>query len=227
MKVMILAAGRGERMRPLTDHCPKPLLEAGGKSLIAYHLERLAEAGLQDVVINLAHLGAQIEAALGDGSAYGLRIRYSREGAKGLETGGGIQHALPLLGPGPFMVVNGDVFTDFPFAQLANLPMPKSDLAHLVMVANPSQHPQGDFVLRGNRLSAGEETRLTYSGIGLYCAEMVAAVPGPAFSLAPLLKEAMQAGRVGGQYYEGQWQDIGTPERLATLDAELSSTHRI
>lgn len=221
MKVMILAAGRGERMRPLTDHCPKPLLQVGGKPLIAHHLERLAKAGLQEVVVNLAHLGAQIEAALGDGSAYGLRIHYSREGEKGLETGGGIQHALPLLGPGPFMVVNGDVFTDFPFELLANLEMPDSDLAHLVMVDNPPQHPIGDFVLTGDRLSADAGTRLTYSGIGLYRAELVASVEASAFSLAPLLKEAMQAGRVGGQYHQGLWQDIGTPERLAKLDAEL------
>ncbi len=222
MKVMILAAGRGERMRPLTDHCPKPLLKAGGKSLITHHLLRLAAAGLQDVVINLAHLGAQIEAALGDGAELGLRIRYSREGVKGLETGGGIQHALPLLGPGPFMVINGDVFTDYPFAQLAALVMPKTDLAHLVMVSNPPQHPEGDFALLGDRLSEQGMSRLTYSGIGLYRAEMVAAAEGPAFSLAPLLRAAIRAGRVGGEHYQGRWMDIGTPERLAALDAELS-----
>lgn len=221
MKVMILAAGRGERMRPLTDETPKPLLQAGGRSLIEYHLQALAAAGLTDVVINLAHLGAQIESHLGDGTAHGLRIRYSREGDKGLETGGGIQHALPLLGPGPFMVINADVYTDYPYAQLAARGLSQADLAHLVMVPNPPQHPAGDFRLDDGRLSADGEPCLTFSGIGLYRAELVATEQGPAFPLAPLLREAMRAGRVSGEAHAGIWRDIGTPERLCALDAEL------
>ena len=223
MKVMILAAGRGERMRPLTDSTPKPLLRAGGRTLIEYHLQGLQAAGLTDVVINVAHLGQQIEQALGDGSDRGMRIRYSREGDKGLETGGGIRHALPLLGPGPFMVVNGDVYTDYPFAQLAATGLAESDLAHLVLVPNPPQHPQGDFLLADGRCRDEEGERLTFSGIGLYRATLVAGVEERAFGLAPLLRAAMQQGRVAGEYYAGDWRDIGTPERLAELDRELGA----
>lgn len=221
MRVMILAAGRGERMRPLTDHTPKPLLKAGPHSLLEYHLQALAAAKLTDVVINLAHLGDLIEARVGDGSEYGLRIRYSREGERGLETGGGIRQALPLLGPGPFMVINADIYTDYPFEQLAAHGLEDTDLAHLVMVTNPPQHPAGDFHLAGGRMLAEGQPRYTYSGIGLYRAELVAGVETRAFALAPLLRKAMQAGRVAGELYTGTWQDIGTPERLAALDAEL------
>lgn len=221
MRVLILAAGRGNRMRPLTDSRPKPLLQAGGKTLIEHHLLRLQSAGFDDIVINLAHLGAQIEQALGDGSRYGLRIRYSREGETGLETGGGIRHALPLLGPGPFMVVNGDVYSDYPFDRLRPQTLAAADLAHLVMVPNPPQHSDGDFVLRDGRVHDTAGERLTFSGIGLYRAELVVGGDEPAFPLAPLLRQAMRDGRVSGERYDGAWRDIGTPERLAALDAEL------
>ena len=223
MKVMILAAGRGERMRPLTDRTPKPLLKVGSMSLIEHHLTSLAAAGLTDIVINLAHLGAQIEQALGDGSAYGLSIAYSNEGENRLETGGGIARALPLLGAAAFMVVNADVYTDYPYAQLASVELAEQDQAHLVMVSNPAQHPQGDFFLADGRVSDQGEPRLTYSGIGLYRAGLVAGQAEVAFPLAPLLRAAMQAGRVGGEHYAGVWRDIGTPERLAELDAELQT----
>lgn len=223
MKAMILAAGRGERMRPLTDHCPKPLLKVGGRPLIEYHLLRLAEAGLSDVVINLAYLGGQIEACLGDGGRYGLRIHYSREGERGLETGGGIAHALPLLGPGPFLIVNGDIYCDYPFAPLVGAGLQDGDLAHLVMVPNPAQHPGGDFALRSGRLQAEGETRYTYSGIGLYRAELVAGQAQRNFALAPLLRAAMDAGKISGELYTGVWQDVGTPERLQALNTELSA----
>ncbi len=224
MKVMILAAGRGERMRPLTDSTPKPLLQVGGECLIDFHLKRLAATGLTDIVINLAHLGAKIEQHVGDGSGYGLRVRYSREGVKGLETGGGIAHALPLLGPGPFMVVNGDVYTDYDFGKLSDKRLAEQDLAHLVMVDNPVQHPEGDFVLDKGRIhdaSGQGNVQLTYSGIGLYRAGLVAGQTSPAFPLAPLLRNAMRAGRVAGEHHAGEWQDIGTPERLAELDHSL------
>lgn len=226
MPAMVLAAGRGERMRPLTDTVPKPLLEVGGKPLIAWHLERLAAAGFTKIVINTAYRGAQIEERIGDGSAFGLHVRYSREGEPALDTGGGIRHALPLLGPGPFMVVNGDVFTDYPFATLRKHGLQQGDLAHLVMVANPSQHPRGDFSLRDGRLGAEEEPRLTYSGIGLYRAELVAGEHPPRFPLAPLLVQAMQAGKVGGEFHDGQWDDIGTPARLQALNQRLAVGNR-
>jgi len=214
---MILAAGRGERMRPLTDHRPKPLLEAGGRPLIDHHLTALAVAGIREVVINHAHLGAQIEAALGDGAAYGLRIRYSPE-ETALETGGGIFQALPLLGPGPFLVVNGDVWTDL---DLGHLRLAAQDLAHLVLVPNPSHHPAGDFVLADGRVVAEGPARLTFSGIGVYRAALFdGCVPGR-FPLAPLLRAAIAAGRVSGEMHAGRWTDVGTPERLAALDRAL------
>lgn len=214
---MILAAGRGERMRPLTDHTPKPLLTAGGKPLIVHHLERLAEAGFNRVVINHAHLGERIEAALGDGARWGLRIEYSPEG-KALETGGGIFRALPLLGPAPFVVVNGDVWTDLDFARLALAP---GDLAHLVLVDNPAHHPGGDFALCHGRVLAEGAGRLTFGGIGVYHPELFRACIGGAFPLAPLLRAAMAHGRVSGEHHRGRWLDIGTPERLQALDQVL------
>lgn len=214
---MILAAGRGERMRPLTDRIPKPLLEAGGRPLIAHHLAALARAGIREVVVNHAHLGTQIERALGDGAAWGLRIRYSPEEVA-LETGGGIHRALPLLGPDPFVVVNGDVWTDF---DPARLHLADADLAHLVLVDNPPHHPAGDFVLDGDRVRAEGGPRLTFSGIGVYRPTLFAGcVPGR-FPLAPLLRTAMAAGRVSGERHAGRWVDVGTPERLAALDREL------
>jgi N-acetyl-alpha-D-muramate 1-phosphate uridylyltransferase len=221
MKAMLLAAGRGERMRPLTDSLPKPLLEAGGRPLIAWQLERLAAAGVTEVVINLSWLGEQIAQALGDGSRFGLRIRFSREPWPALETGGGIHNALPLLGNDPFLLVNGDVFADF---DLRNLQLGTGDLAQLVLVPNPPQHAQGDFWLTGaGRIAVAGEQRLTYSGIAAMDPALFAGcVPGR-FPLLPLLLAAREAGRLGGQKHVGRWTDVGTPERLAQLDAELSA----
>ena len=216
---MILAAGRGERMRPLTDHTPKPLLKVGGKSLIVWHLERLAQAGFKEVVINHAHLGKQIEEALGDGSQYGLHITYSPEAAA-LETAGGIANALSLLGDAPFLVVNGDVFADVDFL-LLKLQMP--NLAHLVMVDNPPQHPQGDFAISAGKLAEDGDVRYTFSGIGIYHPQLFSQVKkGEAAKLAPLLRKAMAEGLVSAEHHQGVWHDIGTPERLAELDAALS-----
>lgn len=216
MKVMILAAGRGERMRPLTDHTPKPLLRAGGKPLIVHHIERLAAAGLRDLVINHAHLGGQIVDALGDGSRYGVSIHYSAE-SEALETGGGIFQALRLLGEAPFMVVNGDIWCDF---DPASLQLTAGDLAQLLLVDNPGHNPEGDFGLEAGRVSNAR--RFTFSGIGIYSPELFASCHAGRFPLAPLLREACDAGRVGGQLHHGQWLDVGTPERLAELDARLS-----
>ena len=219
MKAMILAAGRGERMRPLTDHTPKPLLKVGGKSLIVWHLERLAQAGFKEVVINHAHLGKQIEEALGDGSQYGLHIAYSPE-VDALETAGGIANALSLLGDAPFLVVNGDVFADVDFL-LLKLQMP--NLAHLVMVDNPPQHPQGDFAISAGKLAEDGDVRYTFSGIGIYHPQLFSQVKkGEAAKLAPLLRKAMAEGLVSAEHHQGVWHDIGTPERLAELDAALS-----
>ncbi|PWV62346.1 N-acetylmuramate alpha-1-phosphate uridylyltransferase MurU [Plasticicumulans acidivorans] len=220
MKAMILAAGRGERMRPLTDTLPKPLLTVGGRALIEYHLERLAAAGFTDIVINLGHLGEQIPAYLGDGARYGVRIAYSPEPPGALETGGGIHHALPLLGTAPFLLVNGDVWTDLPFGGLRTL-LAAGDLAHLLLVDNPPQHPQGDFVLLDGRVQAEGAARLTYSGIAVLQPPLFAGCTPGRFSLVPLLRAAMACGQVGGSHYRGDWRDIGTRERLAALDAEL------
>lgn len=228
VSVMILAAGRGERMRPLTDHTPKPLLSVGGKPLIGWHLERLRAAGFRHVVINHAHLGAQIETTLGDGAAFGVGIDYSRE-ASALETAGGIATALPLIRGEAFAVVNGDIYTDYDFGRLVE-PLARlaagDDEAHLVMVDNPPQHPQGDFVLDGGRVKSGEQAaespRLTFSGIGVYRrALFVDLRAGERAPLAPLLRRAMDAGRVSGEHYTGRWTDVGTPARLAVLDEEL------
>lgn len=222
MKVMLLAAGRGERMRPLTDACPKPLLPVAGRPLIQWHLQRLAAAGFREVVINLSWLGEQIAAALGDGSAQGLRITFSREPWPALETGGGIFQALPLLGPGPFLLVNGDVFTDVDFTRIRLAP---ADLAQLVLVPNPEHHPRGDFWLdaAGRVLAdaaAGAE-RLTYSGIAVLHPDLFEGAEPGRFPLLPLLERARAAGRLGGQRHDGRWLDVGTPARLAQLDAEL------
>jgi N-acetyl-alpha-D-muramate 1-phosphate uridylyltransferase len=215
---MVLAAGRGERMRPLTDHTAKPLLVAGGKPLIAWHLEALARAGVREVIVNLSWLGAQIRAALGDGRQFGVQLRYSEEGSPALETGGGIFHALPLLGPAPFLVVNGDTFTDI---DLSALRLSAAADARLVMVSNPPQHPQGDFVLDGERLGLGAGPKLTYSGIGIFSPALFAGCTAGAFPLLPLLQRAIAAGRLQGQHHGGQWLDIGTPQRLAALRVQL------
>lgn len=222
MRAMILAAGRGERMRPLTDHTPKPLLLVGGKPLIAWHIERLAHAGFRDLVINHAHLGKQIESALGDGSHFGVSIAYSDEG-EALETAGGIANALPLLGAAPFLVVNGDIYTDYDFSQLTHQPM-DGVVAHLVLVDNPPQHAGGDFYLEGGRLVEYGALRQTFSGIGVYRPELFASVtPGSKARLAPLLHAAIAEKRVTAEHYRGDWVDVGTPERLQALDRKLTS----
>jgi N-acetyl-alpha-D-muramate 1-phosphate uridylyltransferase len=222
---MILAAGRGERMRPLTLVKPKPLLEAGGAPLIAHHLRALQAAGFEDVVVNLSWLGDQIRAALGDGTGYGVRLHYSDEGPEPLETGGGIFRALPLLGEGPFLVLNGDVWTDIDWSQLHDR-LAAHDLAHLVLVPNPAHNPQGDFVLERGRIAATEGERFTFSGVGVYRAGLFAGCSDGTFKLAPLLRAAARAGRVSGELHTGAWLDIGTPERLAHLDRRLSARRR-
>jgi len=218
---MILAAGRGERMRPLTDHTPKPLLEVAGKPLIVWHIERLAGAGFRRLVINHAHLGGQIEQRLGNGARWGVSIYYSAEGeGKALETGGGIFRALPLLGESPFLVVNGDIWCDVDFFSLQ---LADGDLAHLVLVGNPSHNPSGDFFLDpAGRVHDQGEPCLTFSGIGMYHPGLFATCEAGAFPLAPLLRSAMQAGKVSGEHHFGSWLDIGTPERLQYLNRQLA-----
>jgi N-acetyl-alpha-D-muramate 1-phosphate uridylyltransferase len=220
MKAMILAAGRGERMRPLTDRLPKPLLPVCGRALIDYHLEALASAGFCDVVINIAYRGVQIVEHCRQHD-YGLKLHFSDEGPRALETGGGIRRALPLLGQAPFVVINGDIHTDYPFERLRHCALPARELARLVMVPNPAHRENGDFVLAEGLLQDEGGPRLTFSGIGLYRAELFAGTQDGAFPLAPLLRAAMREGRVGGERYDGRWCDVGTPERLAQLEAEL------
>jgi MurNAc alpha-1-phosphate uridylyltransferase len=214
LRAMVLAAGRGERMRPLTDQLPKALLSVRGKALIVYHLEKLSLLGVREVVINLAWLGDRIRAALGHGERWNLRIQYSDEGQSALETGGGIYRALPLLGSDPFLVVNADVFSDFDFGSLRIEP---SALAQLVFVANPAQHPEGDFALREGRVQEQGSSRWTYSGIGLIRPELFEGCSAGRFPLLPLFRRAIAAGRVGGQLHTGLWSDVGTVERLAAL----------
>jgi len=225
---MILAAGRGQRMRPLTEHRPKPLLAVGGVPLIEYALRGLAAAGVVDVVVNLAHLGDQIERFCGDGSRWGLRLSYSREG-RPLETAGGILHARRLLGPEPFLVVNGDVWCPFPLARLRDAPLRPNEAARLVMVPNPPQHPDGDFILdeRGWLRPRPRGTRgVTYAGIGLYSWALFEGAPSGVLALRPLLDRSMAAGALGGELFAGPWEDVGTPERLAALDARLCEAAR-
>jgi N-acetyl-alpha-D-muramate 1-phosphate uridylyltransferase len=215
MKAMVLAAGRGERLRPLTDHTPKPLLSVRGKPLIVWHLEALARAGVREVVINLSWLGDLIRQALGAGESFGLRVQYSVEPAGALEVGGGIFRALPLLGGSPFIVVNGDTYTDLDFSRLKISP---SALANLVLVPNPEHHPTGDFVLRGDEVFADSAPRLTYSGIGVYRPELFANCTPGRFPLLPLLREAIAARRLTGERYDGHWTDVGSVQRLAVLN---------
>ena len=253
MKALIFAAGLGERMRPLTDTTPKPLLRVGGKPLIVWHLQKLAAIGIRDVVINTSWLAKQFPETLGDGADFGLHLEYTYEGQTPLETGGGMWHALPLLGrerisEEPFIAINGDIWTDYDFA---NLPSdPKRD-AHLVMIDNPAHNPRGDFtLLRDGHLLSGtphpEEiaeigdagSRLTFAGIGVYRPSLfddwrrfIGDAPGardkqPRFKLAPLLRAAMGRGAVTGEYHPGGWADVGTPERLATLDAKLRAAEQ-
>ncbi|MCX7144478.1 MAG: nucleotidyltransferase family protein [Proteobacteria bacterium] len=220
MKAMILAAGRGVRLRPLTDSTPKPLLTVGGKALIVWHLEKLAGAGFSEIVINHAHLGAMIEAELGDGARFGLAIRYSPE-TEALETAGGIAAALPLLGTQPFLVLNADIYSEFDVSALRGYRL-EHRLAHLVLVDNPAQHPQGDFALEHGLMRENGIPMLTFSGIGVYAPRLFGGIPaGAKVPLAPLLRKAMAADQVSGEHYRGRWHDIGTVERLQSLDAEL------
>ncbi len=220
MKAMILAAGKGERLRPLTLHTPKPLVQVAGVPLIEYHLRALAAAGFNELVINHAWLGQQIEDYLGDGARFGLRIAYSAEGEP-LETGGGIFRALPLLGDQPFLLVNGDIFTDYSFASLRR---PPQGLAHLVLVDNPAHHPRGDFSLAGDRVVEAQPggPSLTYSGIAVLSPALFAGCQPGAFKLAPLLRRAMAEGRVTGERHAGRWVDVGSHERLAEAERLLA-----
>jgi MurNAc alpha-1-phosphate uridylyltransferase len=221
---MILAAGRGERMRPLTDAMPKPMLPAAGKPIIVWTIEALARAGFRELVINVSHLGEVIERGLGDGRRWDVSIRYSHE-AEPLETAGGIATALPLLGSEPFIVVNGDIYCDFDFARLRHaLGTPEAPLAHLVLVGNPPHHPRGDFALNGRRVLNAGETMHTFSGVGAYRPELFDPVaPHTRAQLASLLRPQIDAGRVTGETHAGRWSDIGTPERLRALEDLLTA----
>jgi MurNAc alpha-1-phosphate uridylyltransferase len=220
MRVMLLAAGRGERMRPLTDRLPKPLLEVAGKPLVVWLIERLAAASLREIVINVSHLGHLFREALGDGSRLGVSIEYSPE-ASALETAGGIAKALPLLGEAPFLAINADVFVEYPFGTLRGALEPQAD-AHLVLVDNPPHHPGGDFALDADRVTNAGARLLTFSGMGVYRPALFAGIArGSRTPLAPLLRAAASAGRVTGERFDGRWVDVGTPERLAALDAAL------
>lgn len=218
MRALILAAGRGERMHPLTDRLPKPLLEVGGRALIEWHIAALRAAYVTELVVNLGHLGERLRAHLGDGRRFGVDIAYSPEPPGALETGGGILRALPLLGEAPFIVVNGDVWTDCRFDTLPSEP---DGSAHLVLVDNPPHHPGGDFALEEGRVTLNAAPRLTFAGISVLRPELFAGHAPGRFPLGPLLRAAIGAGRVTGEHHRGRWHDIGTPERLAMLDAEL------
>lgn len=221
MKAMILAAGKGERLRPLTLHTPKPLVQAGGTPLIEYHVRALARAGFDELVINHAWLGEQIEAYLGSGDRFDVRISYSAEGEP-LETGGGIHRALPLLGEQPFVIVNGDIWTDYDFTALRPS---LNGLAHLVLVDNPAHHPGGDFALIEGKVveGAGSSEALTYSGLAVLHPQLFAGCSAGAFKLAPLLRHAMATGQVTGERYSGAWIDVGTHERLAEVERILEA----
>ena len=226
MRAMILAAGRGERMRPLTDHTPKPLLQVGGKPLIVWQIERLVRAGITELVINHAHLGAQIEAVLGDGSRFGASICYSPEN-QALETAGGVANALPLLGPAPFLVVSADIYVECDYRLLASRITDLEDgtLAYLWMVDNPAWHARGDFALIGDKLQLEGETRLTYSNLGLFHPDFFAeVVPGTKFPMLPLFRKAIAAERIKAARFNGLWDNIGTPSQLNALDRALQTT---
>lgn len=219
MRAMILAAGRGERLRPLTDTTPKPLIEVGGKALIARHLERLAAAGFEQVVVNLGWLGDRIAGFLGDGRAFGLEIRYSQEPPGALETAGGIVEALPLLGEAPFLAVSADVLTDYPFERLREAEITQP--AHLVLVDNPPHHPEGDFSLRDSHVRLASGDALTFSGVAVFDPALFAQLSPGRRALRPVLEEVIGADRVGGEHYRGLWADIGTPQRLAEAQQSL------
>ena len=220
MKAMVLAAGRGERMRPITDTVPKPLVRVGGRPLIAWHLAALARAGVREVVINLSWLGEQLRTALGAGADFGLRITYSEEGPVPLETGGGIFRALPLLGPEPFLVLSGDIWTDI---DLGSVQLEPEAQAHLVLIPNPPHHPRGDFGLEGNVVVQRDSERLTYANVGIYRPEFFAGCAAGRFPLLEPLNRAIAARLVRGEVHRGAWSDVGTPERLAQLEARLSA----
>jgi N-acetyl-alpha-D-muramate 1-phosphate uridylyltransferase len=223
VKAMILAAGRGERMRPHTDQRPKPLIPVAGKSLIERHLDNLRSAGITQVVVNLGWLGERIREALGDGARFGVQVQYSEEGWPALESGGGIFHALPLLGPAPFLVVNGDVYTDYPLAELARRARalePGID-AHLVLVPNPAHNPRGDFALEHGRITNRETERHTFSGLSVHRPEFFAGCTAGHFPLLPLWRKEAEAGKLTGEVHHGAWSDVGTPQRLAELEAIL------
>ena len=224
MKAMILAAGRGERMRPLTDKLPKPMLPVGGKPLLQHHVEALARAGYTDLVINHARSGERIEAWFAGGGAFGVNIRYSAEGDNPLGTGGGIKRALTLLGDDPFLVVNGDTWTDFP---LETLKPALPGHAHLVLVPNPAHHARGDFTLQRGAVTASGEPRYTFSGIGVYRPGLFRSITEPVFSLAPVLRRAMETRQVTGELYQGRWFDVGTPARLEQVEGYLRELARI
>jgi len=224
MHAMILAAGCGERMRPLTDKMPKSMLEVNGKPLIQYHVENLVQAGIVDIVINHALFGEQIEACLNDGKALGASITYSAEGDQPLETAGGIVRALPLLGDKPFVTVNADIWTDFPFQDLqCESDVLSNDSVHLILVDNPEHNPQGDFALGDEKVTNQGDSMLTYSGIGIFTPEFFKDCSSGSAPLAPILRLAASQGRVTGSHYQGQWQDIGTPERLSDLRQSLDN----
>lgn len=225
---MILAAGKGERMRPLTDARPKPMLPVAGKPLIEYHLERLGAAGVREFVINLGWHGDQIRSAIGDGARWGVSVRYSEEGWPALESGGGILHALPLLGDGPFVVVNGDVYADYPWPALVERArrLPRADLAHLVLVPNPAHNEKGDFVLDQGRVTNGAGPRLTFSGLSVHRPEFFAGCAAGHFPLLPLWRRHADEGTISGELYTGRWSDVGTPQRLGELEDALRVTRR-
>ena len=223
MRALILAAGRGERMRPLTNELPKPLLPAGGQPLIDYHIRALARAGIRELVVNLSWYGEKLRSYLGDGRRYEVTFAFSEEGPEPLETGGGIYHALPLLGPGVFWVVNGDIACDYEFSRRT---LPNGTLAHLVLVPNPAHNARGDFSLVAGRIAPGRPTSgdsRTFAGISLLDPLLFAGARPGRFPLAPLLRAAAVHGAVTGEEYAGRWTDVGTPERLQALDAELKS----
>jgi N-acetyl-alpha-D-muramate 1-phosphate uridylyltransferase len=218
MRAMLLAAGRGERMRPLTDSVPKPLLKAGGRSLIEWNLAALARAGIREVIVNVSWLGGQLRAALGDGREFGIRIHWSEEGPVPLETGGGILHALPLLGREPFLLASSDIWSDIDFARLRLEP---DAAAHLLLVPNPPHLPRGDFGLEGDLVVERDSGRFTYANVGIYRPEMFAGFAPGRFPLRAVLTRAIAARRVRGELHRGEWLDVGTPERLAALDKRL------
>jgi MurNAc alpha-1-phosphate uridylyltransferase len=222
VKAMLLAAGRGERLRPLTDRVPKAMVAVGGKPLIAWHLERLAAAGCGEAVINVSHLGQQIVDYVGDGARFGLRVNFSRE-PEPLETAGGIALALPLLGPGRFLLVNADIYCEIDFRRLLGLDL-GAMLAHLVLIPNPPHHPKGDFTLERARIGNDGASRYTYAGVAVMSPALVSAVVrGSKAQLVPYLRSAADAQRLSGELFAGLWQDVGTAQRLAELETQLAS----